>query len=90
MNISETRRTITIKFYLKHHWGGGKAELGFGSDQIKTLVPMATGSSKRVIMKCCGHSSAFIFDRTFFILAGNEAKFGQFRSRTAELAALSV
>ena len=50
MNISETSRPITIKFYLKHHWGGGKAALGFGADQIITLVSMATDSSHRVIM----------------------------------------
>ena len=47
MNISETSRPITIKFY---HWGGGKAVLGFGADQIRTLVSMATDSSHRVIM----------------------------------------
>ena len=50
MNISENSRPITIKFYLKHHWGGGKAALGFGADQIRTLVSMATDSSHRVIM----------------------------------------
>ena len=50
MNISETRGPITTKFYVKHHWGGGKAALGFGSDWIGTLVSMATGSSHRVIM----------------------------------------
>ena len=50
MNISETRRPITTKFYLKHHWGGGKAALGFDADQIRTLVSMATDSSHRVIM----------------------------------------
>ena len=50
MNISETSRPITIKFYLKHHWGGGKAALGFGADQIRTLVSVATDSSHRVIM----------------------------------------
>ena len=50
MNISKTSRLITIKFYLKHHWGGGKAALGFGSDQIRTLVSMATERSHRVIM----------------------------------------
>ena len=49
MNISETSRPITIKFYLKHHWGGGKAALGFGADQIRTLVSMATDSSHRVV-----------------------------------------
>ena len=39
-----------MKFYMKHHWGGGKAGLGFGADQIRTLVSMATDSSHRVIM----------------------------------------
>ena len=38
------------KFYLKHHWGGGKAALGFGQDRIRTLVSMATDSSDRDIM----------------------------------------
>ena len=50
MNISATSRLITIKFYLKHHWGGGKAALGFGADQIRTLVSMARYTSHRVIM----------------------------------------
>ena len=52
----------------------GKAALGFGPDRIGTLVSMATDSSHRVIMgkMLCVHSSAFIFDRIFFILAGNE------------------
>ena len=50
MNISETSRPITTKFYLKHHCGGGKAALGFDADQIRTLVSMATDSSHRVIM----------------------------------------
>ena len=39
-----------IKFYLKHHLGGGTAGLGFGADQIRTLASMATDSSHRVIM----------------------------------------
>ena len=50
MNISETSGPIANKFYLKHHWVGGKAALGFGADQIGTLVSMATDSSHRVIM----------------------------------------
>ena len=50
MNISETIRPIAIKFYLKHHWGGGKASVGFDPDRIRTLVSMATDSSHRVIM----------------------------------------
>ena len=73
INISETRGAIATKFYLKHHWVRGKDALGFGPDRIGTLVSMATDSSHRVIMgKCCQHSSAFIFDRNFFILAGTE------------------
>ena len=51
MNISEANGSIATKFYLKHHWGGGKAALGFGPDQIRTLVSMATESSHRVIME---------------------------------------
>ena len=35
---------------LNHHWGGGKAALGFGPDQIRTLVSTATDSSHRIIM----------------------------------------
>ena len=50
MNISEIGLSIAIKFYMKHHWGRGKAAQGFGADQIKTLVSMATDSSHRVIM----------------------------------------
>ena len=64
MNISKTSRLITIKFYLKHHWGGGKAALGFGADQIRTLVSMATDSSHRVIM---GEKGVITFSRLFLI-----------------------
>ena len=48
--ISTTSGPMVTKFYLNHHWGGGKAALGFGPDQIGTLVSMATDSSHRVIM----------------------------------------
>ena len=72
-NISVTSGPIVTKFYLNYHWGRGKAALCFGLDRIGTLVSMATDSSHRVIMgKICDHSSAFIFDRIVFILAGNE------------------
>ena len=50
LNISATSGPIVTKFYLNHHWGGGKASLGSGSDRIGTLVSMATDSSHRVIM----------------------------------------
>ena len=49
-HFHETSRPITTKFYLKHHWAGGKAALGFDADQIRTLVSMATDSSHRAIM----------------------------------------
>ena len=49
MNISETRRPITIKFYLKHYWGVRRAALGFGADRIRIFVSMATDNSHRVI-----------------------------------------
>ena len=50
INNSETSGPIATKFYLKHHWGGGKAALGFEQDRIGTLVSMATDSSHWVIM----------------------------------------
>ena len=49
-NISETSEPIATKFYLKHHWGGGKAALGFEEDRIGTLLSIATVSSLWVIM----------------------------------------
>ena len=49
-NISATSGPSVTKFYLNHHWGGGKAALGFGPDRIGTPVSMATDSSHRVIM----------------------------------------
>ena len=96
MNISETR-PITIKFYLKHHWGGGKAALGFGADQIRTLVSMATDSSQGYN----GEKGVITFSRLFligsflylqvtmtYIRTCMSSKFGRIRPRTTELAAL--
>ena len=59
MNTAETSWPINIKFHLEHYWGEELAKLGFGLNQIRTLVSMATDSS-------------FIFDRFFFMLAANE------------------
>ena len=67
MNISATSGLIATKFYLKHHWVGGKAALGFGPDRIRTLVSMATESSHRVIME-----KTAVFHPILFILAGND------------------
>ena len=57
MNISEASWPIAIKFYLKHDWGGGMAAWGFGADQFRTLVSMATDNSHRVIMGKTASSS---------------------------------
>ena len=57
MNISATSWPIRKKFYLKHHWGGGKASVGFDPHWIRTLVSMATDSSHRVIMEKTASSS---------------------------------
>ena len=50
MNISTTSGPIVTSFYLKHHWGRGKAAICFGPDRIGTLVSMPTDSSHRLIM----------------------------------------
>ena len=47
-----------IKFYLKHHWGGGKASEGFDLDLIRTLVSMATVSSYRVTVEKTASSNS--------------------------------
>ena len=73
MNISATSGPIATKFYLKHHWVGGKAALGFGPDRIRTLVSMATESSHRVIMeKTVSPLFLGCFSSDPFILAGND------------------
>ena len=45
MNSCKTSRLIAIKFYLTHHWDGGKAP-----DRIRTLVSMTTESFHRLII----------------------------------------
>ena len=73
MNISESNGSISTKFYLKLHLGGGLAALGFGPDQIRTLVSMATETSHRVIMvKTVSPLFLGGSHPILFILAGNE------------------
>ena len=73
MNISNTNGSITTKFYLKHHLGGGLAALGFGPDRIRNLVSMVTEISHRVIMvKTVSRLFLSCFHPILFILAGNE------------------
>ena len=73
MNISAISWQNGMKFYLKHHWGGGKASVGFDPDRIRTLVSMATDSSHRIQWeKRRHHVFSKAFDRILFILAGND------------------
>ena len=99
MNISSTSRPTGMKFYLKHHWGWGKNSVVFDPDWIRTLVPMATDSSHRVIMgKNDITFSQMFFIRSFSYLqvmmtcmrAWMSLKFGQIRPRATELAALEL
>ena len=46
INISATSQPIAIKFYQKHHWGGGKVAIGFVPRRIRPLISMATDSSQ--------------------------------------------
>ena len=62
INISTTSWPIGMKFYLKHHWDGGKASVAFDPDRIRTLVSMATDSSHRVIM---GKTTSSLFLECF-------------------------
>ena len=61
-----------MKFYLKHHWGGGKASVGFDLDLIRTLVSMTTVSSHRVTVEktASSRNSQMLLIGTFLILAG--------------------
>ena len=97
MNMSEINWLTIIKFYQKHHWGGGLTALGFGQDRIRTLVTMATDSSHRVIMGenlvttlapsfLIGSSLSLQVTRTS-IKSWMGSKLGRIRRRTYELAA---
>ena len=93
MNISATSGPITMKFYQKHHWDGGKAALVFGPDWIKILVSMATDSSHRVIMEKTVLSlflSCYLYLQVMMTCMGarRSSKFSQIGPSTAELAAL--
>ena len=96
MNISKASRPIAIKFYLKHHWGEGRAAWGFCADQSRTLDSIATDSSHRVIMVKQRHhvfSSVFGFFSYLQVTmtsmrAWMSSKFGRIQPRTTELAAL--
>ena len=61
-----------MKFYLKHHWGGGKASVGFDPDLIRTLFSMATVSSHSVTVGKTASNSRMFLIGTFLILAGND------------------
>ena len=97
MNISGTYKSIATKFYLTHHWGGGKAALSFEPDRLRTLVSMATESSHRVIyVKRCLRLFSAVFIRSFSYLqvtktcirARTSSNFSLIGPPTEELAAL--
>ena len=86
-----------MRFYLKHHWGGGKASVGFDPDRMRTLVSMATDSSHSYN----GKNNVITFSRMLMIgsfsylqvtmtcmRAWMSSKFGRIRPPTTELAAL--
>ena len=84
-----------MKFYLKHHWGGGKASVGFDLDLIRTLVSMTTVSSYSVTVgKTASSNSRMFLIGSFLILAGiddlheslDEFEIGRIRPWTTELA----
>ena len=93
MNIFSTSWPIGMKFYLKYHWGKGKASVGFDPDRIRTLVSMATDSSHRVgvitfsRMLLIGSFSYLQVTMTC-MRAWMSSKFGRIRPGTTELAAL--
>ena len=97
LNISATSGPIVTKFYLNHHWNGGKTALGFGPDRIGTLVSMATDSSKgydgddvvnTLAPSFLIGSSSYLQVMRTSISSRRSSKFGQIGPRTAELAAL--
>ena len=73
MNISSSG-PIAIRFYVKHHWGRGKAACTFGGDLFRTLVAMAIYSPH--IKGYNGEMVSPLFSTVFgsfcFILAGSE------------------
>ena len=92
MKISATSGLITMKFYQKHHWDGGKAATGFGPDRIKTLVSMVADSSHRFIMESIATFSPLFFIRSLLYLqvmmtcmgARRSSKLSQIGPLTAE------
>ena len=73
MNISETSWPITIKFHLEHHWDGDWLHKVLGQIGSELWFPWQQIAPTGLLwVKPCGHSSSFIFDLIFFILADNE------------------
>ena len=73
IDVCETSGQIAINFYLKHHFGGGKAALGLRQNRTRTQFSMATDRSHRVIMGETVYPSFLgCFNPILFILAGKE------------------
>ena len=98
MHISTTSRSITTKFYLKHHLGGRKAAFDSGPDPIRTQISMVTDSSHRVITgknlvstlapSFFIESSSFLQLRRTIIKSWTKSNFGLVQPWTVELTAL--
>ena len=80
---------MVIKFHQEHYWSEGFAALGFGPDQIRTLVSMATDKSHRDIMGNIVTTLApsFLIGSALFLQVTN-LEFGRIRPGTYELAAI--
>ena len=73
LNISTTSQSIAIKFYQKHHWGRERLHKVLGQVGSELWFPWQQIAPIGLQWeKCYEHSSPYIFDRIFFILAGNE------------------
>ena len=85
---------MVITFHLEHYWSEGFAALGFGRDQIRTLVSMATDNSHKVIMVTTLAPSFLIGSSLFLQVTRTTIKsrmtsnLGRIRQGTHELAAI--
>ena len=90
---------VLIKYYILHHWSGGKAALGFGAYWINS----GFHGNKKPRLTYNGENNVSTFSRLFFIRSflylqvmrtciksRTSSNFGQLGPLTTELAILSV
>ena len=97
MNIIAASKPIAIKFYLKHHWGGGKAALGLGQIRSELRVPwqqiapigLQWGKQSLHFFSAVFHPIFSYLQVTMACMRAQRcSKFGMMQPLTAELAAL--